>query len=73
MATLVARNEDQAAPAGGPAQTVRIAPRASIMLRQRNRMLALMLASAAAVMFVAIVTLAVLFHLAEAHHALAGF
>ena len=72
MATLAKRRADQetsVATMGFPP----IAPRVSPMLRQRNRMIGLMLASVAALMFIAIVTMAVLFHLAEAHHVLKTF
>lgn len=40
-------------------------------LRQRNRQLAAVLAGVAAAVFVTVVSLALMFHYAEAHHLLA--
>jgi hypothetical protein len=56
-----------------PARTAGPAQRGPTHLRQRNRLLGLMLAIVAAVVLVVAVTLTVMVHNAETGHALASF
>ena len=49
------------------------AARNALRSQQRNRMLAVALASVAVLTFITVLTLAVMYHYAEAHHEFSGF
>lgn len=71
MTPAAAENEENGA-APRDAERPCAEPPARTALRQRNRMLAAALAGIAAAMLVVVVTLAVMFHYAEAHHVIAA-
>jgi hypothetical protein len=55
-----------------PAETAELVQRGSSLLRQRNRLLALTLATVAAAALIVTVTVVLVLHNAEAGHAIAG-
>jgi hypothetical protein len=71
MATAAPRDEKRGA-VPSDATAGRPVVRAQAVPRQRNRMLAFVLASVVALVFVTVVALVVLFHYAEIHHTLAS-
>ena len=66
-----APGDEQPGPAPSGAMVERPMVRPATVSPQRNRMLALMLASVVALVFLTVVALGVLLHYAEVHHALA--
>jgi hypothetical protein len=70
MATAAPRDEE---PGSAPSDATAKRPvvQTPMVSPQRNRLLALTLASVVALVFVTVVALGVLFHYAEVHHALA--
>ena len=71
MATAAPRDEERgSAPLDATAK--RPVVRTATVSAQRNRLLAMTLASVVALVFVTVVALVVLFHYAEVHHTLAS-